>query len=187
FVIRDLKIIQGSKGPFVAMPSRKLTDKCPKCTAKNNLRAAFCNDCGHRLLPDRALKGQDGRAKLYADVAHPINSECRDQIQEDVLRAYEDELVLASQPGYVCRYDDYGEDTFAVSDEHEWDAEVPLLISPAEPIRAAAAAAQLDSHRSEPLRGPHTAPSKQRHDREVAAITQQHDSATTDPFGEGIL
>jgi len=27
FVIRDLKIIQGAKGPFVAMPSRKLTDR----------------------------------------------------------------------------------------------------------------------------------------------------------------
>ncbi|HAL14792.1 MAG TPA: stage V sporulation protein G, partial [Planctomycetaceae bacterium] len=25
FVIRDLKIIEGSNGPFVAMPSRKLT------------------------------------------------------------------------------------------------------------------------------------------------------------------
>jgi len=31
FVIRDLKIIQGTRGPFVAMPSRKLTDRCPNC------------------------------------------------------------------------------------------------------------------------------------------------------------
>ena len=29
FVIRDLKIIEGAKGFFVAMPSRKLTDRCP--------------------------------------------------------------------------------------------------------------------------------------------------------------
>ncbi len=91
FVIRDLKIILGGKGPFVAMPSRKLTDKCPKCGAKNNLRAGFCNDCGTRLRNDRALKGQDGRAKLYADVAHPINSACRDLIQHKVLEAYEQE------------------------------------------------------------------------------------------------
>ncbi len=35
FVIRDLKIIQGAKGPFVAMPSRKLTDRCPQCNTKN--------------------------------------------------------------------------------------------------------------------------------------------------------
>ena len=109
FVIRDLKIIQGGKGPFVAMPSRKLTDKCPQCSAKNNLRSAFCNDCGHRLQADRALRGHDGRAKLYADVAHPINSECRDMIQESVLRSYEEELILARQPGYLCRYDDYGD------------------------------------------------------------------------------
>ena len=31
FVIRDLKIIEGTKGSFVAMPSRKLTDHCPRC------------------------------------------------------------------------------------------------------------------------------------------------------------
>ena len=30
FVVRDLKIIEGYKGAFVAMPSRKLADKCPK-------------------------------------------------------------------------------------------------------------------------------------------------------------
>ena len=39
FVIRDLKIIQGAKGSFVAMPSRKLTDRCPRCHYKNHLRA----------------------------------------------------------------------------------------------------------------------------------------------------
>jgi len=34
FVVRDLKIIDGSNGPFVAMPSRKLTDRCPGCGSK---------------------------------------------------------------------------------------------------------------------------------------------------------
>ncbi len=28
FVVRDLKIIEGTQGPFVAMPSRKLTNRC---------------------------------------------------------------------------------------------------------------------------------------------------------------
>ena len=46
FVIRDLKIIQGTKGSFVAMPSRKLTDRCPRCSAKNHFRPRFCSDCG---------------------------------------------------------------------------------------------------------------------------------------------
>ena len=31
FVVRDIKIISGTKGLFVAMPSRKLRDACPKC------------------------------------------------------------------------------------------------------------------------------------------------------------
>jgi len=76
FVIRDLKIIEGAKGSFVAMPSRKLTDRCPKCNTKNQLRALYCNQCGVHLLDNRAGKDADGRAKLYADIAHPINSRC---------------------------------------------------------------------------------------------------------------
>ena len=49
FVVRDLKIIEGTKGVFVAMPSRKLTDRCGHCGSKNHLRARFCNSCGHKL------------------------------------------------------------------------------------------------------------------------------------------
>jgi len=119
FVIRDLKIIQGAKGSFVAMPSRKLTDHCPRCSAKNHLRAQFCNECGVRLHQDRALKSDDGRAKLYADIAHPINSDCREMIQEQVLIAYVSELERSRQPGYTCNYDDYGEDSFARLCEEE--------------------------------------------------------------------
>lgn len=113
FVIRDLKIIRGAKGSFVAMPSRKLTDRCPKCGTKNQLRARYCNDCGVELHEDRAIKDDDGRAKLYADIAHPINSGCRDMIQRKVLEAFQKEIVLAQQPGYRCSYDDYGEDRVA--------------------------------------------------------------------------
>ena len=49
FVVRDLKIIEGTRGVFVAMPSRKLTDRCGTCSSKNHLRARFCNQCGHRM------------------------------------------------------------------------------------------------------------------------------------------
>ena len=35
FVIRDLKVIEGANGLFVAMPSRKLTDHCPFCKSKD--------------------------------------------------------------------------------------------------------------------------------------------------------
>jgi len=113
FVIRDLKIIQGAKGPFVAMPSRKLTDRCPKCHGKNHLRAQHCNQCGAKLDEERATRDSDGRAKLYADIAHPINSDCRELIQRRVLEEFASEQVRSKQPDYVCTYDDYGEDRYA--------------------------------------------------------------------------
>ena len=119
FVIRDLKIIEGAKGSFVAMPSRKLTDRCPRCNTKNQLRALYCNQCGVHLLDDRAGKDCDGRAKLYADIAHPINSRCRELIQRKVMEAFHDEQIKSRQPGYICTYDDYGEENFAGLSEME--------------------------------------------------------------------
>ena len=110
FVVRDLKIIEGQTGPFVAMPSRKLTAHCPQCGMKNHLRAQFCNQCGSRQSQDRMPLDADGRAKLYADIAHPINSSCREMIQEFVVREYEEELERAKQPDYVSRYDDFDMD-----------------------------------------------------------------------------
>jgi stage V sporulation protein G len=112
FVIRDLKIIEGANGPFVAMPSRKLTSHCQQCGAKNHLRAAFCNDCGSKLNPNRAALDDEGRAKLYADIAHPINSACREMIQDRVIREFHEEQERAKHPGYVSRYDDFDVDDF---------------------------------------------------------------------------
>jgi stage V sporulation protein G len=110
FVVRDLKIIEGTKGSFVAMPSRKLTDRCGSCGCKNHLRARYCNQCGHKLDENRAVRDADGRAKLHADIAHPINSACREVIQTAVLRAYQEERERAKQPDYVCTYDEYDGD-----------------------------------------------------------------------------
>ncbi len=109
FVVRDLKIIEGTKGLFVAMPSRKLTDRC-RCGTKNPLRSRYCTHCGASLDENRALRGTDGRAKLHADIAHPINSACRELIQGAVLREYQAELERAKQPGYVSSYDDWDTD-----------------------------------------------------------------------------
>lgn len=106
FVVRDLKIIEGSSGPFVAMPSRKLTSHCPQCGSKNHLKAGYCNQCGTRLKEDRTVRDQEGRAKLYADIAHPINSACREMIQNRVIAEFRAELDRAKQPGYVSKYDD---------------------------------------------------------------------------------
>lgn len=111
FVIRDLKIIDGVNGPFVAMPSRKLTSHCPECGAKNHLRAAYCNQCGKKLTEDRTVRDADGRVKLYADIAHPINAGCREMIQTRVIAEFQKELERAKQPGYKSRYDEgYVED-----------------------------------------------------------------------------
>lgn len=110
FVVRDLKIIEGTKGSFVAMPSRKLTDRCAHCGYKNHLRARFCSQCGSKLDEDRATRDVDGRAKLHADIAHPINSACREKVQSAIIAAYLDELRRSKLPGYRCSYDDYDSD-----------------------------------------------------------------------------
>lgn len=110
FVIRDLKIIEGTSGPFVAMPSRKLTAHCPGCGMKNHLRSNYCNQCGRQLDSNQVLRNADGRAKLYADIAHPINSECREQIQDEVIKEFDAEIERSKQPGYVSRYDDFDDD-----------------------------------------------------------------------------
>lgn len=96
FVVRDLKIIEGTNGLFVAMPSRKLTDHCPKCSGKNHLRAKFCNDCGARL-PEKRISDEEIQGKLHADIAHPINSECRARLQDVILEAYREELRKAGR------------------------------------------------------------------------------------------
>jgi stage V sporulation protein G len=110
FVVRDVKIIQGAKGSFVAMPSRKLADRCTQCGCKNHLRARYCNQCGARLDEFRATRLVDGRAKLHADVAHPINSACREKIQTAIIAAYEQELERSKLPGYRSTYDDFETD-----------------------------------------------------------------------------
>lgn len=107
FVVRDLKIIEGTKGMFVAMPSRKLTDRCPRCGGKNHLRARFCNQCGSRQDEQRATRAAEGRAKLHADIAHPIHSAAREMVQGAVIKAYADEKEKSKLPGYVCTYDEY--------------------------------------------------------------------------------
>ncbi len=61
FVVHDIKIIEGEKGLFIAMPSKKSTD------------------------------GE------YRDIAHPINSETRDKLQQTILEKYEESLTEEEQ------------------------------------------------------------------------------------------
>src|SRR6202045_808313 len=163
FVIRDLKIIEATKGSFVAMPSRKLTDRCPGCGCKNHLRARFCNSCGSKLDEDRATRDADGRVKLHADIAHPINSACREVIQSAVLKAYQLERERSKQPGYVCTYDDY-------DSEYEPASYAQVVSDMSQGGRG------YRSHGAPGPRGNHARP------QEPAAQDKQSDS-----FGAGIL
>lgn len=118
FVIRDLKIIDGNKGPFLAMPSRKLADRCARCGNKNHLRACYCNQCGQRLDPERAPRDGRGRARLHADLAHPINSECRIELHRAVISAFHEELEKSKQEGYKpTRFDDFDDHDDFFEDE----------------------------------------------------------------------
>ena len=47
------------------------------------------------------------QAGLHADIAHPINSACREVMQNAILKSYQEEKERAKQPGYTCRYDEY--------------------------------------------------------------------------------
>jgi stage V sporulation protein G len=162
FVVRDLKIIGGASGPFVAMPSRKLTSHCPNCHCKNHLRAAYCNQCGARLKEQSAGKDEEGRAKLYADIAHPINSTCREMIQQRVIAAFEEEKQRAKLPGYVPSYDDY-EDDAGPADV----AAAPRAVEPA----------QLQG--AEKPKGPHRPPARTPHAPSSAP--------PADSFGAGVF
>ncbi|MFH0764772.1 MAG: septation protein SpoVG family protein [Candidatus Omnitrophota bacterium] len=102
FVVRNVKVIEGNKGLFVAMPSRKIKDPCPKCGFRNSVRMKFCNQCGTALPqaePRPIQPGEDmARLSEHKDIAHPITTECRDYIQKKVLDAYEKEKKSPSAP-----------------------------------------------------------------------------------------
>lgn len=155
FVVRDLKVIEGSGGVFVAMPSRKIMTHCRGCRAKNHLRAAFCNDCGRKLSPEtQPQRGEEGPLRLYADVAHPINAACRELIQDRVLDAFDEELQRAQRPGYVSTYDDDYDDLLDELDFGEEDSSEAA--PPAEGARTSPAARR---DVDEEPRGPHKKPS----------------------------
>lgn len=105
FVVRNIKVIEGNKGLFVAMPSRRIEEACPKCGAKNSLRSKYCNQCGSQLPqkennfthehhehlePGMPGERTDHRSE-HRDIAHPINMETREYIQKKILEAYDKE------------------------------------------------------------------------------------------------
>lgn len=187
FVIRDLKIIDGTNGPFVAMPSRKLAAHCPRCRMKNHLRALYCNQCGGKLPTDRIIKDDDGRAKLYADIAHPINQACREQIQDKVIAEFQLEQERAKLPGYVSRYDDvdYDDDVSNVVRQRPNAPHYPLkaaadIMEQTKDERLPAADRPIAPQSPPVIPAPHNPPST-RGDLAKPPLSESND------FGEGIF
>lgn len=99
FVVRNIKVIEGKTGLFIAMPSRKIKQPCPKCGFKNETRSKYCNQCANPLpVPSRpvTVQGIDAQSE-HKDIAHPITQSFREYLQKRVLEAYEKEKVDKTQ------------------------------------------------------------------------------------------
>lgn len=105
FVVRNIKVIEGKKGLFVAMPSRKMKESCSRCGFKNVMRSKFCNNCGAAIdSSKRVVREQEeevmARQAEHKDIAHPITLEFREYIQKTVLDAYDGEKTRAPSNAY---------------------------------------------------------------------------------------
>jgi len=103
FVVRNIKVIQGTSELFIAMPSRKIKHPCPKCNFKNEVRSKFCNQCGAPLaVPPRPTETEAGSSAQseHKDIAHPITQAFREYLQKKVLDAYEQEKKTGKVSGH---------------------------------------------------------------------------------------
>lgn len=95
FVVRNVKVIAGRHGLFVAMPSRKPKVGCAACRFRNESGSRFCSQCGiaiSRPAPVAGAGDLDGPEAIgHRDIAHPITVEFRQYLQHAVLDAYEAE------------------------------------------------------------------------------------------------
>jgi len=98
FVVRNIKVIEGKAGLFIAMPSRRIKESCPKCNHKNVIHSKFCNECGSQIpvstLPQVSQdhdQAHDLRQSEHKDIAHPITVQAREYIQKKILDAYQAE------------------------------------------------------------------------------------------------
>ncbi|MFH1190934.1 MAG: SpoVG family protein [Candidatus Omnitrophota bacterium] len=101
FVVRDIKLIEGGTGLFIAMPSRKVKHACPKCAFKNELRSKYCNQCAGLLPADinpQRAEAVSGSQAEHRDIAHPITQLFREHLQKKILEAYAQEKDKAQPP-----------------------------------------------------------------------------------------
>lgn len=94
FLMTDVKVIQGKRGLFVAMPSRRVMDLCPHCGGKNVLSANYCNWCS-RILPQIPA---DKDQKHYSDVFFPLDATSRQAFEAGVLEQYHTAIPVYTGP-----------------------------------------------------------------------------------------
>ena len=94
FVVRDMKVVEGTKGLFVAMPSRRMKVSCPRCHYKNSSGGRYCSHCGSEI-PVHREEPREGKVSDHKDIAHPITLEFREKLQKAILEAYEKEASQA--------------------------------------------------------------------------------------------
>ncbi len=101
FVVRDLKVIEGRSGLFVAMPGTQIRAQCPECGRKNPVRDRFCGGCGSPMPQQGEKSGREAAREEHRDVAHPITAEARAKVAGAVLREYRNALGAArgGKPG----------------------------------------------------------------------------------------
>lgn len=90
FVVRNIKVIEGNSGLFVAMPARKLKQFCSRCGKKVDVGGRYCSYCGVQL-PMTPKESPEAKQGTHQDLAHPINQEFRDYLQSKVLDSYHSE------------------------------------------------------------------------------------------------
>ena len=98
FVVRNIKIIDGTHGLFVAMPSRKPKVGCPRCAFKSDAGGRFCTQCGASMPQVGRPEGPGAEAaEGHRDIAHPITADFRQYLQQKILDAYEAERAKSGQ------------------------------------------------------------------------------------------
>ena len=104
FIVRNMKVIEGKNGLFVAMPSHKPKAACARCHFKNDVGARYCTACGSAVSRPMEMTASAGapeslEAQAHRDIAHPITVEFRQYLQRRVLEAYDAERTKEKQPG----------------------------------------------------------------------------------------
>jgi stage V sporulation protein G len=193
FVVRDVKVVEGTNGLFVAMPSRKLSVPCGRCRHKNHLRAKYCNECGAKLRVHDVPPDGDRRARFHRDIAHPITASFREIVQRQVIEAYEAERECAAEDDYTpTTYDDLEEEkdeyTALIADlkggsrgARERDGERPPRTDSREGAGDRDADQPSEPRRGRGRRGRQRGEGQPRDDREEPAVVAPEEDASEEP------